>query len=318
MKKLAIIFNMLIIFFVQDLVAKSCHLLLIGDKDDTRLHFSTERNFRNVEQSFSYICSVSGIPFRSKRISRQGVELSQYEVEKWIRKEPIAPDDVIILYYSSHGGRTTDTPTIWPFGCFSDGYVDFSAIIENLFPKKAALYVIILDCCNVFTKGWEVLGERLRFELRGLNDQLVARGFQKLFCHKPYGLIIASGTSPGEVGWHNVWDDALPIKPEDNAKMGGVFTNIFLNNLFQEIQTPSPEWKRIFKKTKIEVIEETMKEDYSKIVPASPLKPQTPQYRIFLYKHKRSAHTYLKDLYKGCAYHKSMFDQNPEISQILP
>ena len=279
-------------FFVSSLSAKAFHLLVMGDTQDSSIKQAVSKNLQNVEASFSYLSKVSDIPLLTTKLTCTEKTLTRDHILKWIRNEPVAHDDVIILYYSGHGARTEMSPTIWPFACFPETNakeIELSEVVEKLFLKKAALYLILIESCNevIKSKALPCTNEGIPFKLEGFNDQIVAQNCKELF-FKSYGLIIASASSPEEGGWYNV-------NPKYPKVLGGVFTKVFLNYFFRELHSTHPQWQHMFKKTKKECIAETKKSAYELINDTQhPHSYQTPQYKIFLYKRRRSSHVYKK------------------------
>lgn len=290
MKNFIIIFLFTCSFFISSLPAKALHLLVMADNTN-ELKRSAIKNVQNIEDSFSYLCAVSKIPLHIKKLTKAKGNLTQKHILTWIRKESVAQDDVIILYYTGHGTRTHMSRTIWPLAYFPetpDKNIRFSDIIEKLFEKRAALYLVLLDCCNSLgePKGLprsDAPCSMVTFELNKSDNKQVVEGFQELF-FKLHGLIIATGTSPLETGWN-----------EDCAyhplERGGVFTKIFLNYFFQDLRSNNPQWSHIFKKTKHGAFQETKSGAYRDI-PCEPHTYQTPQYKIFLHKRRRSPRVY--------------------------
>lgn len=313
MKNLVILCYALALFYSQTLSAKAFHLLIMGDTKfykDSYQHLAFRKDVENIQNSFSYLSSVTKVPIYIKILTTDNQTLTRSHVMHWIRKEPIAHDDIVIFYYTGHGAREPKSPTIWPFGCFLDEKyneegVEFSKLLTELFSRNAALYLALFDCCNV-TYPYNVLSrsappgsappdEKILFELSGLNDELVAAGCQELF-FKSRGIIIASGASPSESGWSN--PSHVP------NEQGGVFTKALLNNFFKEVQSSKPMWSHVLKKTREVSRNETKKARYQKPLVNDffnrPHCHQTPQYKIFLHKKRRSASTYNNYLFKRC------------------
>lgn len=296
MKKFGILSLFVISCFISTLSAKAFHLLLLGDtnsdNEDVHFNFASMSNLSHVRKSFAYIASASGIDFRATELTTTNNSLTLRHIKKWLREESVARDDVVILYYSGHGDRSRKTSSIWPRGNFlNDEVINFSEIIEKLFSKKAALYFVLLDCCNNYSKGPKI--DKREFRLKKFDKHLIAAGCNDLF-FKLYGLIIASGASPGEYGAFN----HITGPEEDEDKSGGDFTNVFLNSFFHELRTASPQWESLLKKTKLETYR-LSKKDSSYV--------HMPQYKIFLHHNRKSSRVYKRHLFEECAYHTKKF-----------
>ena len=310
MKNYCILLFLACFIFISPLSAKAFHLLILGDTEEPYIKYGVMKNIQNIEEVFSYLSMVSRISLNSEKLICTKRNLTRTHILEWVKKEVVAPDDVIILYYSGHGIRTYESPTIWPSACSSsDGKdIEFSEIMEKLFLKKAALYLVLLDCCNqlIEPKGVPRDGtppnNYITFDLKKLNEKRLITSCHELF-FKSYGIIIASAASPDEVGF-------IDSKNKEFNRRGGIFSKVFLNYFLQELDSQHPQWQNIFKKTKRECLEETKKEKYTII--HSPLRHdyQTPQYKIFLHKRRRSSRVYREYLLKHCKWDSKSF---PEI-----
>jgi hypothetical protein len=202
------------LLFLSPLSAKGIHLLILGDTKDDTIGMASRKNIQNIKQSFSYLASVGQLPFFLTELTTHNDNLTREDITRWIRKEPIASDDIIVLHYSGHGGREQGSTTLWPSGDFPQrkrkGFiVEFDEIMDRLFSKKAAFYLVLLDCCNVLVQK-DLRSDQERptnqnpptFDFERLNKQIHAAAIPKLFS-KRYGLVIASAAAPTEVGWCN-------------------------------------------------------------------------------------------------------------------
>jgi hypothetical protein len=284
MKSTCLIFSLILTIFIQPLSAKAMHLLYMADTIDDPIKKATQCDLQNIHSSFACIASACGVQLHSKKLS--GSALRQENIEAWMRSALIEKDDVVIVYYSGHGGRSRKSPTIWPFGCFyKKQKADFTFITEKLLNKKAALSMVFLDCCNNFQGKAKNVTSREAFKL-GLDNldlSTVAAGCQQLFFNTN-GLIICSGSIPGQVS---------EILGSDE---GSYLTCYFLKRLFTEAQKPNPEWHQIFEKTKTTVMRETKRDPFTK--------RQNLQYKLFLYEEREHPKVYRKHLYKNCKYEK--------------
>ena len=110
MRKLLLIF--LFISFVNPLSAKAFHLLLMGDTEDAKIGTAVTKSIQNLEQSFSYISSVSGIPLHVTKLTSFESTFTYKNVMRWVSKEKVERDDIIVLFYEGHGGRWQSKRTV--------------------------------------------------------------------------------------------------------------------------------------------------------------------------------------------------------------
>ncbi len=297
MKGCLTILVILVSCLISNIEAQTFHLILAGDDSDKKNITDIISDLHAVEEAFTYLTSVNKMPLSIHRLPKDRYSpLSRSIIEKEIDKMSVAHDDIIVFYYTGHGCRTRNTKTIWPNALLHNEIIPFSQITEKLFEKKAALYVVILDCCNtLYGKGQNRENRRV-FTLQQYDKHRIIAGFQKLFT-KSKGLIIASAASPYGYAYH------------------GVFSGILLNNLFDVLQSKSPRWDTVLQKTKDEAHKETKKGHLTNN-PSAPKPPQTPQYKIFLWHYRRSADTYRKYLNKYKADKKGKSSPAPHEQEI--
>lgn len=265
------------LLLLTPLSGKSMHLLIMAD-DDSNIGQGVLRDMENIKNSFSYLASTMDIPIRTKILNSKRNLLTYTHVITWLDKEQIAADDVVILYFSGHGGRTLTSPTIWPYVRFPTDRVEFTGVIRRLFKKKAALYVILFDCCNKLVQNSIITKSDppIIMNYNALDRKQIKQKCLDLF-FKSKGLVIVSSASPGQYSF--------------GPKSGGYFTTFFLNNLGQEVQKEKAHWKELLSKTQTEcraLCEEFIKDKQWEDQEEN---RETPQYRVFLRaKRKSSAH----------------------------
>jgi len=303
------------------LSATAIHLLILADTTDRCIGPIVTEDAKHMEHCFSYLASASKIPLHVTKLTSARRNLSREHIMRWVRKQHFASDDVVILYYTGHGMRKRISPTIWPGVNIpnretNEEYVALEPIIRKLILKKAALCIVLLDCCNVMrvdsTRSQKSSRHELATELKRFDKKLIARNCKKLLT-TPYGFIVAAASSPREFG-QCLADErhVLDHCPAPIVSSGSVFTAMFLNNFFEDLQSADPQWSNIFKKTKSACVEITMDpENYllddvliRRFDP--PHKHQTPQAKFFLYKHRRGRAIYLKHLFEECTLEEGM------------
>ncbi len=292
-----------VLFFTGNiLTAKAMHLFLAGDTEDELLRFSSRKDCENVETVFSYIAEQCRVPLYTRKITSTDKTLTTAHLEACVQEANVAPNDVIIFYFTGHGDRSAKhTQMIWPRMRFSDCKVDAEKTIEKLFSKRAALTIVLFDCCNTFVSKSSDSRTIKSFQLKRSNDPRVAANFRKLF-FKRCGVLIISAAAPGEAAGgdsdRHVTHLVFPSK-EFIPSRGSYLTNGFFNSLIEEVGLPSPHWRSIFKKTKKICYNGSKKENkpYDE-------GPQTPQYVILIGSKKKEVREYLRYLQKHCIYRK--------------
>lgn len=270
--------------------------MILGDNKEEKIGSWVEKEMVDIEHSFSYIASVIDLPIRVTKLTSADETLSRYHIMRWIHKQRVGSDDILVFYFSGHGGREHENSIIWPSGIIENEkrgvpIVEFSEIAKRLLSKKPSLCMVLLSCCNVFIpKDAESI--RKSFSRNNYENSLDKDRVKNLF-FSLHGFVMASDASPGEFSYCSI------------------FPNSFLNSLFCELQmqTLPPSWSHIFKKAQEESTEATRNYQVSpeNMRLYNPLHGfQTPQYRIYLHKKRRTPNHYKKYLFE---------EYRPEIKQ---
>jgi hypothetical protein len=189
-----------------------------------------------MKKEFYRIGRILKAPVHVKEL--HGRFLSTEEVYQWIDNQPIEHTDVVILYYTGHGLRTSSTPTIWPSLFFpkSKEIIDLHTISERLYKRPAALFITLADCCNNYVREKKLYFSTTPELAKHKSMRLAKDSCRQLFTNTR-GFIIASGCIPGMRSW------CSPQK-------GSMFTNAFLQSLRYELEEPNPSWSRIMNKAR--------------------------------------------------------------------
>ncbi|GAK55786.1 hypothetical protein U27_02745 [Candidatus Vecturithrix granuli] len=149
--------------------------------------------------------------------------LSQNALLNVIATLPVESNDVIVFYYTGHGGANEFLGgSKWPLMLFQNNeLVDYAVISEVIKAKGARFVVTIADCCNNYS---------FQAKSRALVPKGTSDGYQSLFL-KQSGYIVMSAASKGE----------FSLAGSD----GGMFTNQFLSVFYANVSTDSPGWKTI-------------------------------------------------------------------------
>ncbi len=224
-KSLAWCWLLLCGLFPQILPAATLHAILVADTNDYLIGDSTKQDLRNLENLVNRISQQTGLTLQS--VSLEGEQFTQAQVESALDKLTVANDDVVIFYYSGHGGRALNKTTRWPSLALNkkatgaNSLFDFDNIIERLQQQRPRLVLAIADACNDVVpppkdRGIPKIGE-----------------YRELFLNYQGHLIFAS-SKPGQ-------KSAGTIK-------GGYFTNVWLASLNSETT-----WERIIKRSTVQI-----------------------------------------------------------------
>ena len=123
-----------------------------------------------------------------------------------------SPDDIVIFYYSGHGGRNDNDKSEFPQMCLKYNYyqnanfVPVHEVQTRLANKNARLALILTDCCNVADSG--ISPKLIEAPARGAtpNEADVAQRMRKLFLNAK-GMLTFTGSQknkpsygPDEIG----------------------------------------------------------------------------------------------------------------------
>ncbi len=224
-KQLTWCLSLLCWLFPQLLPAATLHAILVADTNDYSIGDSNKQDLHNLENLVKLISQQTGLTLQS--VSLEGEQFSQEQVESALNNLTVAKEDVVIFYYSGHGGRALTKTTRWPSLALNKkatgaaSLYDFDNIIERLQQKRPRLFLAIADACNNVVpppkdRGMPKVGE-----------------YRELFLNYQGHLIFAS-SKPGQ--------------PSVGTTTGGLFTNAWLASLNSETT-----WERIIKRSTVQI-----------------------------------------------------------------
>ena len=215
--------------------AKQIHALLTADTI-SEVKVASVKDLKHIKKELQSIASATSMNLRTKVLN--GTHLTKEQVSHWADNSNIQSDDVVFFYFTGHGLRTSKNQTIWPCIYFppKKEIVDFCEIIDELTSKRAALCIIIADCCNNFVKAPTFLAQKAYLKPKNENHIASKHMYKQLFTNTQ-GVIIASGSTPGKRSWC--------------TQKGSIFTNALISSLKHELEESDPRWERILNKTKV-------------------------------------------------------------------
>lgn len=154
-----------------------------------------------------------------------------------------SPDDIVIFYYSGHGGRNPDDKSEFPQMCLKYNYYQQSNFVpvhevqKRLANKNARLNLILSDCCNVADAG--ISAKLIEAPSRGAttSESDVAERMRKLFLQAK-GVLTFTGSQVGKPSYG----------PDD---IGGLFSVCFWMTLHSVGKGEvAPDWETVVDTTK--------------------------------------------------------------------
>ncbi len=207
--------------------AQTLHAIIVADTNDTQIGASKDRDDINklVSQIGENTClqpSTTVIDGDSVAPGGGGYD----KVKSAIENLSIAPNDVVLFYYSGHGANA-DKGSRWP-GLGVEGqstprsrWIELAWVKETLISKHPRFFMAMADACNVLPGSGGSRGHR------GAQRS----GYEQLFLDYS-GYIIASGSIPDQYSF-------------GKEGVGGYFTQQFLKSLYKGLNSSSPDWAGI-------------------------------------------------------------------------
>lgn len=128
-------------------------------------------------------------------------------------------DDIVIFYYSGHGGRSAKDTSVYPQLCLKhpayqqDKWIPMYRVIEKLKSKGARFTLVLSDCCNKAQNYVTAKSAMSQDEATAVAEEKIAGNYRKLFLEKK-GMVIVTSSRKGQVSW-------------PTSKNGGLFSLAF-------------------------------------------------------------------------------------------
>lgn len=177
------------------------HVVVVGDTNDEKIGTAVKTDLRLFD---SFVNDLKTLALSNgyvlKTYTLTGNKCSPQSVNEAI-KGLDARNDVIIFYYSGHGGRShsDDATTRFPRMCLGSSYADqwikVSDALNRFRSKEPKFILMITDCCNSYYDRKRTTESVTMF--KAPNGSKVLR---KLFFEST-GYASITGASPGEYGW---------------------------------------------------------------------------------------------------------------------
>jgi len=182
-------------------------------------------------------------------------DCTKENVRAWIRDLEVEPDDVVIFFYSGHGGRALNDTDPLPQMCMNNpslnsGYLPVSHVQRWISEKHPRLTIIVSECCNGAAQGVSVKPyyalDKGAYSKASTYD---ADAFKKLFmdCN---GTVVMTSSKAGQLSWCNILH-------------GSYFVVNLLNALDKSLKNNglTADWESIFQYAKIATSQERFKDE---------------------------------------------------------
>ena len=178
----------------------------------------------HMSQLVETIAAYTGLTLRKYIFS--GGQATVSRVRRTVGSLDVSPNDVLLFYFSGHGGRVASTNSQWPDMYLKDSKMNLADIFSGLRSKRGRLVFALGDACNSYLDNPSQTGTRQFAASRAASVE----GLRKLFLEER-AAIIASSSVPGEVSY----------APAD----GSVFTTKFIQVFSRKVSDDSPSWPAI-------------------------------------------------------------------------
>lgn len=214
--------------------------LIACDMTSKDIRLGSRSDMDRMKKSCLAIAQQLGLT--PKITTLQGKYFTVKKVSKWLDSIPSRSGDIVLFYYSGHGGRYSSVKDPWPFLIFplrknprKAKALMGGSIYQYLRKKQARLSVIIFDSCNnsFQRKDGEFLSDELI--LPTLTPSSPLPGLKNLFLHTK-GIITSCAAKPGETA----------VTTVRGKITGGIFTTGFLYSVKYFAMQPNANWNDVF------------------------------------------------------------------------
>jgi hypothetical protein len=207
--------------------------VLIACDTASNLGSPTKKDIAHLKAALQEICLSTKLRLSMDVLAEE--RLSIENIQKWMKTIKKNSSDVVLFYYSGHGGRPYTLKSPWPFLVFmkKGESVSGDSIYQKLKSVGSRLTIIILDCCNNIIALKPSYG--LRFTQKQHRKKSFYPGMKPLFL-KTQGIMIMTGAAPGEKAF--ALDD------------GSVLTNSFLKALREAGSSKDATWEKVWLQTR--------------------------------------------------------------------
>lgn len=221
--------------------AQTLHLINFSTMDEA---ISSDVDYERTTREISLVASY--IDYRISFYDGLGEDCSRENLLTTLNSLVCEEDDIIVFYYSGHGGRSTQDKSRYPQFCLKylgyqqDKWVPMHLVVDELKAKNARLTLILADCCNQAASGVSPkMASAMSYNAEPVSgdNQAIIENYKKLFLDCE-GTIVATSSKEGQVSWPLI------------AK-GGLFSYCFFEDALYSAYEGDipPTWAEVKNKT---------------------------------------------------------------------
>jgi hypothetical protein len=227
--------------FHSIIAAQNLHAFLFCKTSDRKIGFSVRINYINMREQSQQIASALGLKYIEHPLT--GSNFNVQNVNTLLSQTQITSDDIVILYFSTHGAKSRWDTNIFPQIDIPDSLIAAYKKHLGLLEKKPKMILTAIEACSGYQKITPqeafVYEQRLSDDIPDTLSSLQVANIKKLFSSS-CGIIVTAG-QPGK----NTWATAN----------GSMFTNCFLRALTEQINMPLAQsskvgWENLLKQAK--------------------------------------------------------------------
>jgi hypothetical protein len=201
----------------------------VADTTDATIGFTTEADLAHLPPMIKAMAEVTGLDYRP--IVFADGQFLKNNVTKHLQQLQVGSDDVVLFYYSGHGGRSITKSSKWPDLYFrlDEAMVDLESMARSVASLRPRLGLVIADACNnVIVR--QKIGRPL-MSANSIDDRAVGNLVGLL--RKSRGIWLAAGADTGEYSYAD--------------EGGGFFTSALLQSLnYGMLYAPELQWQEVF------------------------------------------------------------------------
>jgi len=216
--------------FTLSLQAQTLHALILTDSVDETIGPSVKNDRINFKELMNEISVKTGMYLNLRILD--GSDFKYLKIKGALDEIRPGSNDTVFIYFSSHGYRTREKKTKWPFIGIPDAEeeMDQFKLYQSQFAKKPRLLIIMSDACNSYADVAASTDES--FIPRSISSN-ESENYKALFLRSSGGILTTS-SKPGQ------FSRAL--------EKGGAYSIQFLSALKNSVKSSKiPKWNDVMK-----------------------------------------------------------------------